>query len=118
MFSSCNFGPSYLSVELLSFRDARVFRYRPGDLSFSPHIASTSRDWVTYPILRFKDTPKVTTVLVNRPDRTASGSGEPPLVPSGAAIANAIYDAVGVRINVSPITSERVYAALQEKGES
>ena len=39
----------------------------------------TSRDWVSYPILRFKDTPKVTTVLVNRPDRDASGSGEPPL---------------------------------------
>ena len=38
----------------------------------------TSRDWVSYPILRFKDTPKVTTVIVQPADRDASGSGEPP----------------------------------------
>ena len=72
----------------------------------------TSRDWVTYPILRFKDTPKVTTVLVNRPDRVASGSGEPPLVPSGAAIANAIYDATGVRMTQAPLTPARVRGFL------
>jgi len=72
----------------------------------------TSRDWVTYPILRFKDTPKVTTVLVNRPDRTASGSGEPPLVPSGAAIANAIYDATGVRMTQAPLTPARIRGFL------
>jgi CO/xanthine dehydrogenase Mo-binding subunit len=72
----------------------------------------TSRDWVTYPILRFRDTPKVTTVLVNRPDRVASGSGEPPLVPSGAAIANAIYDATGVRMTQAPLTPARVRGFL------
>ncbi len=48
----------------------------------------------------------------------AKSVGENTNIGVGAAIANAIYDAVGVRINVSPITSERVYAALQEKGES
>jgi CO/xanthine dehydrogenase Mo-binding subunit len=76
----------------------------------------TSRDWVTYPILRFKDTPKVTTVLVNRPDRTASGSGEPPLVPSGPAIANAIYDATGVRMTHAPLTPARVRGFLKNAG--
>jgi CO/xanthine dehydrogenase Mo-binding subunit len=77
----------------------------------------TSRDWVTYPILRFKDTPKVQTVVVNRPDRTASGSGEPPLVPTGAAVANAIYDATGVRMTHAPLTPVRVRGFLKAAGK-
>ena len=77
----------------------------------------TSRDWVTYPILRFKDAPKVTTVLVNRPDRNASGSGEPPLVPVGAAIANAVYDATGVRMTQAPLTPARVRGFLKGAGK-
>ena len=76
----------------------------------------TSRDWVTYPILRFKDAPKVTTVRRQpaRPD--ASGSGEPPLVPAGAAIANAIYDATGVRMTQAPLTPARVRTTLRAAG--
>jgi CO/xanthine dehydrogenase Mo-binding subunit len=77
----------------------------------------TSRDWVTYPILRFKDTPTVTTVLVNRTDRIASGSGEPPLVPIGAAIANAIFDATGVRMTHAPLTPARVRGFLRNAGK-
>jgi CO/xanthine dehydrogenase Mo-binding subunit len=77
----------------------------------------TSRDWVTYPILRFKDTPKVTTVLVNRPDREATGSGEPPLVPTGAAIANAVFDATGVRMTHAPLTPARVRGFLRAAGK-
>jgi CO/xanthine dehydrogenase Mo-binding subunit len=77
----------------------------------------TSRDWVTYPILRFKDTPNVTTVVVNRPDRVASGSGEPPLVPTGAAIANAVYDATGVRMTHAPLTPARVKGFLRNAGK-
>jgi CO/xanthine dehydrogenase Mo-binding subunit len=77
----------------------------------------TSRDWVSYPILRFKDTPKVTTVVVNRPDRDASGSGEPPLVSVGAAIANAVHDATGVRIYTAPMTPVRVRSYLKAAGK-
>jgi CO/xanthine dehydrogenase Mo-binding subunit len=77
----------------------------------------TSRDWVSYPILRFKDSPKVTTVLVNRPDREASGSGEPPLVPIGAAIANAVYDATGVRMTHAPLIPARVRGFLRAAGK-
>ncbi len=77
----------------------------------------TSRDWVSYPILRFKDSPKVTTVLMNRPDRDASGSGEPPLVPVGASIANAIYDATGVRMTQAPLTPARVRGFLTNAGK-
>jgi CO/xanthine dehydrogenase Mo-binding subunit len=78
----------------------------------------TSRDWVNYPILRFKDSPKVTTVYVNRPDREPTGSGEPPLVPTGPAIANAIYDATGVRMTQAPITPARVRGFLAKAGKA
>jgi CO/xanthine dehydrogenase Mo-binding subunit len=42
--------------------------------------------------------------------------GEPTSVPTAAAIANAIYDAVGVRVTSLPMTSEKVLAAIREKG--
>jgi xanthine dehydrogenase molybdenum-binding subunit len=48
----------------------------------------------------------------------AKGVGEPGLVPTAPAIANAIYDAVGVRIKELPITPEKVLAALKDKGKS
>ncbi len=72
----------------------------------------TSSDWVSYPILRFKDTPKVTTVIVHRPDREASGSGEPPLLSASAAIPNAVFDATGVRMYQAPLTPARVRGFL------
>ena len=93
-----------------------VSRVLHEELQFSKQRV-TSRDWVSYPILRFKDAPKVTTVLVNRPDRDASGSGEPPLVPVGAAIANAIYDATGVRMTQAPLTPVRVRGFLNAAGK-
>jgi CO/xanthine dehydrogenase Mo-binding subunit len=72
----------------------------------------TSRDWVSYPILRFKDSPKLTTVIVHRPDREASGSGEPPLLSASAAIPNAVFDATGVRMYHAPLTPARVRGFL------
>ncbi len=47
----------------------------------------------------------------------AKGAGEPTLVPAAAAIANAIYDAVGVRVTALPATAERVFKLLQAKRE-
>jgi CO/xanthine dehydrogenase Mo-binding subunit len=72
----------------------------------------SSVDWSTYPLLRFKDHPNVTTVIVNRPDKPSTGSGEPPQVAVGSAIANAFYHATGVRLHESPMTPGRVRAAL------
>jgi CO/xanthine dehydrogenase Mo-binding subunit len=72
-----------------------------------------SLDWVSYPILHFPDIPEIDVVLVNRPDLPPRGSGEPSLVPVPAAIANAVYDAVGVRLREVPMTPERVLAALK-----
>jgi nicotinate dehydrogenase subunit B len=76
----------------------------------------TSLDWATYPSLRFKDAPAVTAVVVNRPDKVSSGSGEPALAPVAAAIGNAFFDATGVRIRQAPMTPGRVRATLKAAG--
>jgi nicotinate dehydrogenase subunit B len=73
----------------------------------------TSVDWMSYPILDIKDAPEsVDIVLVNRPELPPTGAGEatPRIVP--AAIANAFFDATGVRLRRAPLTPERVKAAL------
>ena len=72
----------------------------------------TSLDWSTYPILRFKDHPNVTTKVVQRSDLAPTGSGEPAQAPIAAAIANAFFDATGVRIRQAPMTPGRVRAVL------
>jgi CO/xanthine dehydrogenase Mo-binding subunit len=78
----------------------------------------TSLDWVTYPILRFKDAPHVTNVVVSRPDRLPTGTGEPAVAPIPGAVANAFFDATGVRIRTGPMTPARVRATLQAAGVS
>ncbi|MBN1246349.1 MAG: xanthine dehydrogenase family protein molybdopterin-binding subunit, partial [Anaerolineae bacterium] len=72
----------------------------------------TSVDWATYPILRFREIPEIETVLINRPGMPFLGIGEGTHGPVPAAIANAVYDAVGVRLRQIPFTPERVKAAL------
>ncbi len=72
-----------------------------------------SMDWDTYPILRFPDVPEIQTVLINRPDLPFLGSGEAALGPTPAAIANAVFNAVGVRLREIPFTPERVRGAIE-----
>jgi len=104
----------------------------------------TSLDWVTYPLLRFKDAPKVTLVNVHpgeyvtvNPDLaegglttdvskgntnafangwTLTGSGEPPTAAVGSAVANAFFDATGVRIRIAPMNPANVRATLKAGG--
>ena len=76
----------------------------------------TTLDWVTYPILRFKDAPKITNVIANRPNNLPTGVGEPPCCPIPAAVANAFFDATGVRIREAPMTPARVRATLKAAG--
>ncbi len=78
-------------------------QYAPGGI--------VSRDWDTYPILRFSAVPVIQTVLLNRPDLPFLGSGEATQGPTPAAIANAVYDAVGVRLRRIPFTPARVLEA-------
>lgn len=73
----------------------------------------TSIDWISYPILDIADAPEsIDVVLINRTDLPPSGAGEPATRPTAAAIANAIFDATGVRLRKAPFTPERVKAAL------
>ena len=75
----------------------------------------TSRDWETYPILRFDEIPEIDTVLVDRPGEPFLGAGKAACGPAGAAIANAVFDATGVRARRLPLTPQalREAAAVQ-----
>jgi CO/xanthine dehydrogenase Mo-binding subunit len=70
-------------------------------------------DWVSYPIITFGEIPDVEIVLINRPEMPALGGGEPSIVAVPAAIANAIFDAVGIRLREIPLTPQRILSALK-----
>jgi CO/xanthine dehydrogenase Mo-binding subunit len=72
----------------------------------------TSVDWASYPILRFSEAPAVEVILIERPEEPLWGAGEASTVPVAAALANAIFDATGVRLRRAPFTAERVKTAL------
>jgi CO/xanthine dehydrogenase Mo-binding subunit len=72
-----------------------------------------SVDWHSYPILRFRDAPRIETVLLNRPGQPYLGIGEGAQGPIPAAIANAVFDAVGIRLRQIPFTPERVKVTLR-----
>lgn len=91
-------GLGYVLSEELRFRGGEVL-----DTSFD-----------TYEIPRFSWVPKIETVLVANDELAPQGGGEPAIVPMGAAIANAVFDAVGVRMLRLPMTRERVLAALKQ----
>jgi len=76
----------------------------------------TNLDWVTYPILRFKDHPPITTAVVQSIDEVSCGGGEAPVGACVGAIANAFFDATGVRIHEAPMTAARVRATLAAAG--
>ena len=74
-----------------------------------------SVDWISYPVLRFNEIPDVEMVLINRPEMPALGAAETPIVVVPAAIANAVFDATGVRYREIPLTPERILAGLQAR---
>jgi nicotinate dehydrogenase subunit B len=82
-------------------------RFRGGD------IADANFD--TYEIPRFSWMPRIETVLIANDELAPQGGGEPAIVPMGAAIANAFFNATGVRLFRLPMARERVIAALKEK---
>jgi nicotinate dehydrogenase subunit B len=72
----------------------------------------TSMDWNTYPVVRWRDVPSIEIVLLNHPEVPPSGAGEPSSRPTAAAINNAVFDAIGVRLRRAPLTAVRIKAAL------
>ena len=89
-------GLGYALAEQVNFKGGRII-----DTNFD-----------TYEIPRFSWLPKIETVIVENPALAPQGGGEPPITCVGAAIANAICDAVGVRLNQMPMTPARVKEAL------
>jgi nicotinate dehydrogenase subunit B len=74
--------------------------------------AVAAREWGAYPIIPFPDVPEIDVLMLPRPDQPPLGVGESASVPSAAAIANAIFDATGVRFREPPFTSERILKGL------
>jgi len=74
-----------------------------------------SVDWSSYPIIRFNEVPKVHTVLIDQPGTPSWGAGEQTPTTIPAAIANAVFDATGVRLRTIPFTPESVKLALKEQ---
>ena len=72
-----------------------------------------AREWGAYPIIRFPEVPKIDVLMLPRPDQPPLGVGESASVPSAAAIANAIFDATGVRFRDPPFTPERILRGLR-----
>jgi CO/xanthine dehydrogenase Mo-binding subunit len=73
----------------------------------------TSNSWTAYPILRFSEVPEVQVEVIQPPDREPLGAGEAAHGPVTAAIANAVFDALGVRVRNLPITRDSLIAAME-----
>ena len=71
----------------------------------------TGDSWEHYPILRFSEVPRVAVQIISDPGHASAGAGEAAHGPTAAAIANAVRDALGVRVRDLPITAERIAAA-------
>ena len=72
----------------------------------------TSLDWASYPILTFPQVPDIVIELIDRPTEKPWGAGEPSAAVIPSAIANAVFDATGVRLRSIPYTPAKVKAAM------
>jgi len=90
-------GMGYSLAEEVHFKDGEVL-----DTNFD-----------TYQLPRFSWLPKIETVLLDSPELAAQGAGEPAIVPMGAVLANAVFDAIGARVHQLPMTPARVLAAIK-----
>ncbi|WP_418123760.1 molybdopterin cofactor-binding domain-containing protein [Variovorax sp. 160MFSha2.1] len=92
-------------------QDAATGAQLPGVL---PSGVVASREWGGYPIINFREVPVIEVMHMPRPGEPSLGAGESSSVPGTAAIANAIFDATGVRFRVPPFTPETVLAELNK----
>jgi nicotinate dehydrogenase subunit B len=78
----------------------------------------TAREWGAYPIIKFPEVPDIDVLMLPRLDQPPLGVGESASVPSAAAIANAIFDATGVRFRELPFTPERILRGLRGEAQT
>jgi nicotinate dehydrogenase subunit B len=88
-----------------------VSRVLKEEVSFDRSMV-TSLDWGSYPILTFPELPEVTIDLIDRPDEVPWGAGEPSAAVVPAAVGNAVFDAIGVRLRSVPFTPAKVKLAM------
>lgn len=89
-----------------------VSRVMKEELQFSQSKV-TSVNWASYPILQFPDVPVVVIDLIDRPHEVPWGAGEPTAALIPAAISNAVFNAIGVRLRSVPFTPLKVRAAIE-----
>ncbi len=89
----------------LGYALAEKIRFKGGTI--------TDLNFGTYEIPRFSWTPKIETVLIDNPTLDPQGCGEPAVTCMGALMANALFDAVGVRVFDLPLTPDRVKAGIE-----
>jgi nicotinate dehydrogenase subunit B len=73
----------------------------------------TAQSWDDYPILSFSEVPLIDTCVINQPGEPSLGAGEATQGPTAAAIGNAVFDALQVRIRTLPITPQQILAAME-----
>jgi nicotinate dehydrogenase subunit B len=105
-------NPGFLENQITGMLVQAASRMLKEEVTFT-EAAVTSLDWASYPILRFAECPDVTPIVVERQDEPSSGGGEEVLGPAAAAIANALFDATGVRLREYPLTPVRVLKVLE-----
>jgi CO/xanthine dehydrogenase Mo-binding subunit len=104
-------NPALVENQIVGMMIQATSRMLKEEVTFD-HRGVTSTDWVSYPVLRFAEHPACTPVVVQRIDEPSTGAGEEVMGAAGAAIANALFDATGVRLRRYPLTPERVRSAL------
>ena len=74
-----------------------------------------TRSWGDYPVLRFSELPEVKVHVIDRPDQPALGAGEGAQGPVAAALGNALFDALGVRVRHLPLSQDHILRAMHEQ---
>lgn len=92
-------GLGYALTEEVKFRNGEIL----------------NKNYDTYEIPKFSWLPKIETVILDKKNELPQGGGEPAIITVGAAIGNAIYDKLGIRLKRMPMTSERILSMLAKK---
>jgi CO/xanthine dehydrogenase Mo-binding subunit len=124
-------GPDLVANQMDGMMIRGVSRTLLEEVTFSKQRI-TNLDWVSYPTLRFKDHPSLTTIVITHPDEVVTADRSPTghagpryrgaaesieaVVP--AAIGNAVFDATGVRMRQVPLTPAKVRTALKAAGKA
>jgi CO/xanthine dehydrogenase Mo-binding subunit len=98
MEGSVTMGLGYALKEQVRFKGGDIFEH----------------NFDTYDLPRFSRVPEIETVIIDDKNAAPQGGGEPAIITMGAVLANAVYDAIGIRMSQLPMTSERIKQAMKK----